>query len=74
MKYAQTLYTCSLSLLHRNPDLVRRIGAATALEVRATGISYTFAPCLAVNTRCLSKKNRCLSEYLTICFSGKLDI
>jgi hypothetical protein len=28
--------------------LVRRIGSATALEVRATGISYTFAPCLAV--------------------------
>ncbi|KAM0041067.1 putative glucan 1,3-beta-glucosidase [Helianthus debilis subsp. tardiflorus] len=25
-----------------------QIGAATALEVRATGIQYTFAPCIAV--------------------------
>ena len=32
----------------REPELVARIGAATALEVRATGISYTFAPCIAV--------------------------
>ncbi|CAA0836029.1 Glycosyl hydrolase family protein [Striga hermonthica] len=34
--------------LNRDPDLVKRIGVATALEVRATGISYTFAPCIAV--------------------------
>ena len=34
----------------RDPDLVRRIGVATALEVRATGIQYTFAPCIAVRT------------------------
>ena len=27
---------------------MKRIGAATALEVRATGIPYTFAPCIAV--------------------------
>jgi beta-glucosidase len=27
---------------------VKRIGAATALEVRATGIPYVFAPCIAV--------------------------
>lgn len=32
----------------RDPDLVKRIGAATALEVRATGIPYVFAPCVAV--------------------------
>ncbi|KVH83924.1 Glycoside hydrolase family 3 [Cynara cardunculus var. scolymus] len=29
-------------------DLVKRIGAATAAEVRATGIPYAFAPCIAV--------------------------
>lgn len=34
----------------RDPDLVKRIGAATAVEVRATGIPYTFAPCIAVNS------------------------
>ncbi|XP_022968400.1 uncharacterized protein LOC111467651 isoform X2 [Cucurbita maxima] len=45
----------------RNPDLLRRIGAATALEVRATGISYTFAPCLAV---CRDPRwGRCYESY-----------
>ena len=37
-------------LCTRDPDLVQRIGAATALEVRGTGIPYTFAPCIAVST------------------------
>ncbi|MBN1959863.1 MAG: glycoside hydrolase family 3 protein [Deltaproteobacteria bacterium] len=32
----------------RNPDLVRRIGVATAIQLRATGHDWTFAPCLAV--------------------------
>ncbi|CAI0384766.1 unnamed protein product, partial [Linum tenue] len=32
----------------RDPELVKRIGAATALEARATGIPYLFAPCVAV--------------------------
>ncbi|KAL5999362.1 hypothetical protein ACLOJK_040822 [Asimina triloba] len=36
------------SLSTRDPMLVKRIGAATALEVRATGIAYAFAPCIAV--------------------------
>ncbi|XVF82657.1 hypothetical protein PTKIN_Ptkin16aG0066100 [Pterospermum kingtungense] len=31
-----------------DPELVKKIGAATALEVRATGIPYVFAPCIAV--------------------------
>ncbi|MDN4526020.1 glycoside hydrolase family 3 protein [Fictibacillus fluitans] len=29
-----------------DPALMKKIGSATAEEVRATGISYTFAPCL----------------------------
>lgn len=33
---------------YRDSDLVRRIGAATALEVKASGIHYSFAPCVAV--------------------------
>jgi len=33
----------------RDPELVKRIGAATAIEVRATGIQYVFAPCIAVH-------------------------
>ncbi|RWW24884.1 hypothetical protein GW17_00010801 [Ensete ventricosum] len=39
----------------------RRIGAATALEVRATGIPYTFAPCIAV---CRDPRwGRCYESY-----------
>jgi len=34
-------------LYFRDPD---RIGAATALEVRATGIPYVFAPCIAIRS------------------------
>lgn len=32
----------------RNPELMRKIGAATAVEMRATGLDWTFAPTLAV--------------------------
>ena len=32
----------------RDPDLVRRIGEATAAEIAATGIDWSFAPTLAV--------------------------
>ncbi|MBS0393018.1 MAG: glycoside hydrolase family 3 protein, partial [Proteobacteria bacterium] len=32
----------------RDPDLIRRIGAATAQQVAATGIDWTFAPTVAV--------------------------
>jgi beta-glucosidase len=32
----------------RDPELIRRIGVATAAEVAATGIEWTFAPTLAV--------------------------
>ena len=31
-----------------DPELIRQIGAATAAEVRATGINWTFAPTVAV--------------------------
>ncbi|GAA0144589.1 glucosidase [Lithospermum erythrorhizon] len=33
----------------RDADLVRRIGEATALEVRASGSNYAFGPCVAVS-------------------------
>lgn len=32
----------------RNPELMRQIGAATAVEMRVTGLDWTFAPTLAV--------------------------
>lgn len=45
----------------RDPELVERIGTATALETRATGISYVFAPCIAV---CRDPRwGRCYESY-----------
>ncbi|KAI6684977.1 hypothetical protein NL676_030890 [Syzygium grande] len=42
-------------------DLVKRIETATALEVRATGINYVFAPCIAV---CRDPRwGRCYESY-----------
>lgn len=35
----------------RDPQLIKKIGDATALEVRATGIPYAFAPCIAVTKK-----------------------
>ncbi|KAG5556302.1 hypothetical protein RHGRI_006793 [Rhododendron griersonianum] len=44
-----------------DPELVKKIGAATALEVRATGIHYAFAPCIAV---CRDPRwGRCYESY-----------
>ncbi|THU62096.1 hypothetical protein C4D60_Mb01t01560 [Musa balbisiana] len=48
-------------MIRRDPGLVKRIGAATALEVRATGIPYAFAPCIAV---CRDPRwGRCYESY-----------
>ncbi|CAA3008174.1 beta-glucosidase 3B [Olea europaea subsp. europaea] len=44
-----------------DPDLLRRIGNATAVEVRATGIPFAFAPCIAV---CRDPRwGRCYESY-----------
>ncbi|KVI03071.1 Glycoside hydrolase family 3 [Cynara cardunculus var. scolymus] len=44
-----------------DPVLVQKIGAATTLEVRATGIQYAFAPCIAV---CRDPRwGRCFESY-----------
>jgi beta-glucosidase-like glycosyl hydrolase len=44
-----------------DPELVKRIGEATALEVRATGVDYVFAPCIAV---CRDPRwGRCYESY-----------
>ncbi|TYG37223.1 hypothetical protein ES288_D13G124500v1 [Gossypium darwinii] len=48
-------------MLLRDPKLVKKIGAATALESRATGIPYVFAPCIAV---CRDPRwGRCYESY-----------
>ncbi|CAL4961150.1 unnamed protein product [Urochloa decumbens] len=60
--YNATLFPHNIGLgATRDPDLVKRIGEATALEVRATGIQYTFAPCIAV---CRDPRwGRCYESY-----------
>ncbi|KAL6272063.1 hypothetical protein ACE6H2_022755 [Prunus campanulata] len=51
----------SAEVMKKDPQLVKRIGAATALEVRATGIPYVFAPCIAV---CRDPRwGRCYESY-----------
>ncbi|XP_074289719.1 uncharacterized protein LOC141614996 [Silene latifolia] len=60
--YKATIFPHNVGLgVTRDPELVKRIGAATALEVRATGIPYAFAPCIAV---CRDPRwGRCYESY-----------
>lgn len=60
--YGATIFPHNVGLgATRDPDLVKRIGAATALEIRSTGIQYTFAPCVAV---CRDPRwGRCYESY-----------
>ncbi|MBD3728714.1 MAG: glycoside hydrolase family 3 protein [Sphingomonadales bacterium] len=47
--YGATLFPHNIGLgAAHDPELIERIGAATARSVRATGISWAFAPTLAV--------------------------
>ncbi|XP_058774752.1 uncharacterized protein LOC131649022 [Vicia villosa] len=47
--------------IKRDPQLVKKIGDATALEARATGVSYLFAPSIAV---CRDPRwGRCYESY-----------
>ncbi|VFR02992.1 unnamed protein product [Cuscuta campestris] len=60
--YNATIFPHNIGLgVTRDPELVKKIGAATALEVRATGIPYAFAPCIAV---CRDPRwGRCYESY-----------
>ncbi|KAL9175267.1 hypothetical protein ABFS82_02G103300 [Erythranthe guttata] len=60
--YNATIFPHNIGLgATRDPELVRRIGDATAIEVRATGIQYAFAPCIAV---CRDPRwGRCYESY-----------
>eukprot|EP00268_Persea_americana_P027652 TRINITY_DN26982_c0_g3_i1.p1 TRINITY_DN26982_c0_g3~~TRINITY_DN26982_c0_g3_i1.p1 ORF type:complete len:634 (+),score=113.54 TRINITY_DN26982_c0_g3_i1:208-2109(+) len=60
--YNATIFPHNVGLgATRDPELVKRIGAATALEVRATGLQYVFAPCIAV---CRDPRwGRCYESY-----------
>ncbi|XP_039115258.1 beta-glucosidase BoGH3B-like [Dioscorea cayenensis subsp. rotundata] len=60
--YNATIFPHNVGLgATRDPALVKRIGVATAIEVRATGIPYIFAPCLAV---CRDPRwGRCYESY-----------
>ncbi|KAI6669717.1 hypothetical protein NL676_004602 [Syzygium grande] len=60
--YKATVFPHNVGLgVTRDPQLAKKIGAATALEVRATGIPYVFAPCIAV---CRDPRwGRCYESY-----------
>ncbi|XP_071738585.1 uncharacterized protein [Rutidosis leptorrhynchoides] len=60
--YKATIFPHNVGLgVTRDPVLLKKIGAATALEVRATGIPYAFAPCIAV---CRDPRwGRCYESY-----------
>lgn len=47
--FKATLFPHNIGLgAANNPDLIEQIGAATALEIAATGLDWTFAPTVAV--------------------------
>ncbi|KAF9613853.1 hypothetical protein IFM89_012401 [Coptis chinensis] len=60
--YNATIFPHNIGLgVTRDPVLIKKIGVATALEVRATGIPYVFAPCIAV---CRDPRwGRCYESY-----------
>ncbi|KAK2451130.1 beta-glucosidase BoGH3B [Trifolium repens] len=60
--YNATIFPQNIGLgATRDPQLVKKIGEATALESRATGIPYVFAPCIAV---CRDPRwGRCYESY-----------
>ncbi|CAA0837007.1 Glycosyl hydrolase family protein [Striga hermonthica] len=60
--YRATIFPHNVGLgVTRDPELVRKIGAATAVETRATGIPYAFSPCIAV---CRDPRwGRCYESY-----------
>ncbi|KAI8016687.1 Beta-glucosidase BoGH3B [Camellia lanceoleosa] len=60
--YGATVFPHNVGLgATRDEELTRRIGVATALEVRASGTHYTFAPCVAVCRD--SRWGRCYESY-----------
>ncbi|CAN0901643.1 Beta-glucosidase BoGH3B [Linum grandiflorum] len=60
--YNATIFPHNIALgVTRDPELVKRIGAATAIETRATGARYVFTPSLAV---CRDPRwGRCYESY-----------
>lgn len=60
--YKATIFPHNVGLgVTRDPQLIKKIGEATALEVRATGIPYAFSPCIAV---CRDPRwGRCYESY-----------
>ncbi|KAL6841579.1 hypothetical protein ACP4OV_028722 [Aristida adscensionis] len=60
--YGATVFPHNVGLgASRDAELARKIGEVTALEVRATGMHWTFAPCVAV---CRDPRwGRCYESY-----------
>jgi beta-glucosidase len=63
--YNATIFPHNIGLgATRDASLVKLIGRATALETRATGIPYAFAPCVAVSNPSIHPS---LYTYIVIC-------
>nr|XP_048325277.1 beta-glucosidase BoGH3B-like isoform X3 [Ziziphus jujuba var. spinosa] len=63
--YGATIFPHNIGLgatrCYRDPDLAQRIGRATAIEVRASGIHWNFGPCVSV---CKDPRwGRCYESY-----------
>ncbi|KAK6155315.1 hypothetical protein DH2020_009563 [Rehmannia glutinosa] len=60
--YGATIFPHNVGLgSTRDPELVKKIGAVTAVETRATGIPFAFSPCIAV---CRDPRwGRCYESY-----------
>ncbi|KAK6118600.1 hypothetical protein DH2020_047642 [Rehmannia glutinosa] len=60
--YGTTIFPHNIGLgATRDADLVKKIGEVTALEVRASGAHYAFAPCVAVSKD--PRWGRCYESY-----------
>ncbi|XP_022857680.1 uncharacterized protein LOC111378683 isoform X2 [Olea europaea var. sylvestris] len=60
--YGATIFPHNIGVgATRDADLVRRIGEVTALEVRASGAHYAFAPCVAISRD--PRWGRCYESY-----------
>lgn len=47
--YGATIFPHNIGLgCTRDPELVKKVAECTAMEVRATGLNWTFSPCIAV--------------------------
>ncbi|KAL2317726.1 hypothetical protein Fmac_031602 [Flemingia macrophylla] len=71
--YNATIFPHNIGLgATKDPKLARKIGEATALEVRATGIQYAFAPCIAASSSAVLANSKVLDHFVGMGFSREM--